>query len=132
MRKLRVLIADDDREIRDWLRLALRPLRASEIVEARDGAELEELLLGQDSFDVTVTDIRMPRRSGLEAAAAARRAGHRVPFVFFTGFGDEQTKAEVRALGRAVLVSKPVDGLDLLEHIRRLLGDDHDGGNERC
>lgn len=120
-RRIRLLVADDDHEVRQWLRLVLRPLRPAEVVEAGDGEHLLSLLLSAGHFDLVVTDIRMPRQSGLEAAELARRAGCGLPFVFITGFGDEATAARVRGLGSAVLLAKPVDGCELLEQIQRLL-----------
>jgi DNA-binding response OmpR family regulator len=121
MGALRLIIAEDDKDTREWLRLTLRPLHTAEIVEARDGAELLGLLLGGD-YDLVVTDIRMPRRSGLDAAVEARRAGCPAAIIFITGYGDEETTRAVQALGRSVLLIKPFDGADLVEHIRRLLG----------
>jgi len=127
MRRVRLLIADDDQEVREWLRLVLQALPAA-VAEASDGAELLEALLGDRVFDVVVTDIRMPRRSGLDAALQARQAGCALPFIFISGFKDEETLTAVRGLGRAVLLVKPVDVTELLDRIRELLAEQPDPG----
>jgi len=120
MAPVRLLLAEDDYELRRWLCLALARLPCV-VTEARDGKELQALLLGE-RFDLVVTDIRMPSCSGLDAAVAARQAGVATPIIFITGYGDEATAAVVAGLGRALLLAKPVDGIDLVAHCRRLLG----------
>jgi CheY-like chemotaxis protein len=120
MPTVHLLVAEDDLELRRWLCLVLRRLPCR-ITEACDGDELEALLLGEERFDLVVTDIRMPRRSGLEAAVVARQAGVTTPFIFLTGYSDETTVEVAATLGNSVLLSKPVDSITLLAQVRRLL-----------
>lgn len=119
MRRPRLLIADDDAEIRAWLRLVLRPLRPS-VAEAADGKELLEAL-ESGSFDLVITDVRMPPPNGLEAAALARKEGVKTPFVFITAYSDESTRAAANALGQAIVIDKPFDADVFLERVRSLL-----------
>jgi len=115
-----VLLADDESLVRGWLSLVLRPL-GCQITEAGDGAELEALLLGSQRFDLVITDIGMPRRSGLEVAASVRRAGVTTPIIFISGYADRMTLAQVADLGRAEFLPKPLDLLALFTQIHRLL-----------
>jgi len=120
MTRPRILIADDDAELRAWLQLVLRPLQAT-LAVACDGEGLLELLKAA-AFDVVITDIRMPPPDGLKAAALARRAGVRTPIIFITGYSDEPTRRAADALGGAVVLDKPVDADALLARVRALPG----------
>jgi len=95
-RRLRILLADDNPELRRQVAGALEP--DFEIVAtAGDGRQL------LDEFerchpDVVVTDISMPVMDGFEAAAELQQRG-RPPVVFFTVHEDAAFFAEARAVG---------------------------------
>ena len=113
----RVLLAEDDPELLALLAADLRA-DAHEVVEARDGVELMALVEAQ-SFagtgpTVVVSDIRMPRLSGLEVLAAYPLTCRSVPFILITAFGDDRTRAEAHALGANRVLEKPLD----LRHLR--------------
>ena len=109
---LRIVLAEDDREMRCLLEAALRFDGALVEPLAHGGALLARL----DSPplpDLVVTDIRMPGASGVEILRRARARGLEVPFVVLTGFGTPDLHAEVAALRRATLLDKPFDLDDL-------------------
>lgn len=118
MRPARVLVAEDDAEMRGVLATALRK-DGYEVVEARDGAEVLDLIGDSllrrktDPPDVLVADIRMPGFSGLQVLAGLRQADWAMPVVLITAFGDLGTHAEARRLGAAAVFDKPFDIDDL-------------------
>jgi YesN/AraC family two-component response regulator len=83
MNKLRIIIADDERPAREFLKAVLRDFEDVEIVgEAENGAEAVEIIK-QTKPDLALLDLQMPEVSGLEAvkllrknADAARRFRH--------------------------------------------------------
>jgi CheY-like chemotaxis protein len=99
-----------------------------EVTEVRDGGRLlvhlaDKYMTGQhpwESFDLIISDIRMPVCSGLRIVEALRRAGWPTPMVLMTAFGDEHTRAQATDL-RAVLLDKPFDLDDLTSVVVRLL-----------
>ena len=115
----RVLLADDDDEMRRALASALR--RDGYIVmEAKDGNELLEKInssqLCSDTgvpIDALVTDIRMPGRSGIDVLIAVRNLDPALPVVLITAFGDQETHAEARWMGADAVLDKPFDVRDL-------------------
>src|SRR5262245_6986020 len=113
----RVLLAEDDPELRALMAAELRA-DAHEVMEAQDGVELMALVESQ-SFagsgpTVVVSDIRMPRLSGLDVLAAYPVTCRTVPFILITAFGDDRTRAEAHALGANRVLEKPLD----LSHLR--------------
>ncbi len=104
---MRVLIADDDAELRALIADAIASLGA-DVVCAASGGELEDQLTSGRPFDVVVTDVTMPVRSGLEVMQWARSMGIVCPIVVMTALRDDQTTAQVAALGAHVaLIHKP-------------------------
>lgn len=122
----RVLLAEDDHELRSLLAGALRR-DGHGIAEVRDGFELvQRLTLSLKSggpvlpFDVVISDVRMPGWSGLEVLAAMARHAHVPPFVLITGFGDEATYRHARELGAVAVMAKPFDVDDLRDLVTSL------------
>jgi CheY-like chemotaxis protein len=110
----RVLLADDDTELRTLFGLCLRS-SGYDVVEAADGTEALERLAGLPapntdparSFDAAVLDIRMPGYSGLHVLAALRHSSPALPVVLMTAYSDERIRMDAHRLGASAMLSKP-------------------------
>ncbi|EMI55064.1 response regulator [Rhodopirellula sallentina] len=69
----RILIADDEEDIRQGFRRLLEKIGCDVVGEAVDGVHLVELC-GRTHPDLVITDIRMPQLSGIEAAKKIRES----------------------------------------------------------
>ncbi len=119
---LRVLVADDDDDMRELVTRALHADGCS-TVEARDGEELLDLLrtsLDEPWLrpDVVVVDVKMPKLSGLGVLAALKRAKWDLPVVMITAVTDESIHTVARRLGAVGVLHKPFDPSDLLTAVR--------------
>jgi CheY-like chemotaxis protein len=124
----RILVADDDAEMRCLIAHALRR-DGHEVVEVCDGMELLQYLathqLEVDSgqaIDLLISDIRMPGRNGLDVLAGMRWADWSIPVILITAVGDAQVHAEARRLGAAAVFDKPFDLDDLRTLTLNLVG----------
>lgn len=124
----RVLLAEDDEHMRRLIASSLRR-DGFEVIEARDGVELLEsvgslVLRPRDGHpvDLVITDIRMPRMSGMDVLAGLRSWDWSTPVILLTAFGDAATHAEARMLGAARLFDKPFDLYDLRVMAMELTG----------
>ncbi|MET0982164.1 MAG: LytTR family DNA-binding domain-containing protein [Telluria sp.] len=110
------IIADDERLMRDQLRMRLEQVWPElEIVgEARNGEEAVELV-GQHQPDLTFLDIRMPGKTGMEAA---REIGDRSQIVFVTAY--DQYAVEAFERGAVDYVLKPSEPERLKVTVERL------------
>jgi two-component system cell cycle response regulator CpdR len=88
----RFLIAEDEEPVRKLLARALAK-DGHEAVTAADGAEALERL-SCDSFDLLLTDIRMPVMDGIALALAAARDFPDLPIVMMTGYANEKERAQ--------------------------------------
>ena len=119
--EVRVLIADDEQNIRDTLDSILKR-RGCVTTLCRDGYEAIHLI-EQEPFDLVLTDIKMPHRNGYEIFAAARRVCESMPVLLMTGFGYDPNHAIVRASqeGLSGVLFKPFRVEKLLEVVHEAL-----------
>ena len=125
-RRPRVLVAEDDAEMR---RLVVDALRKDgyEIIEESDGGRLLVRIAAiysfdgtADPFDLIVSDVRMPVCSGLDILKGLRDAHWTTPVVLMTAFGDDETRMRATKLG-ALLFDKPFTMQSLRARVRELL-----------
>jgi CheY-like chemotaxis protein len=117
----RILVADDEEIIRETISDVLAKNGALSVM-ARDGVEAIGMIQAQH-FDLIVSDIKMPYKSGYEVFAASRAANPDCPVILITGFGYDPDHSIVRASreGLAGVLFKPFKIDQLLEQIRRAL-----------
>jgi DNA-binding response OmpR family regulator len=128
-RGARVLVADDDYEMRALLVRALR--KASyEVIECPDGWRLLGyvtpylLSLKTDEslcFDLVITDVRMPVLSGLQILEGSQGIDGFPPVILMTAFGDQETRALAERAGAAAWFEKPFDIDSLVADVRRIV-----------
>jgi CheY-like chemotaxis protein len=112
-RPARVLVADDDPDMRRLVALILRRagfevVLVRDVMEAVDRLALNGVRTHRD-VQAIVSDLRMPGLSGLDLLALLRCASVRVPVILVSAFHDDASRAEARALGAAAVLDKPVD-----------------------
>jgi DNA-binding response OmpR family regulator len=117
--RLRILVADDDEHILDMLRAYLG--RDHDVTLAANGIEALELL-GKGEFDMVLSDLDMPRMSGLELLKAVRRLYPQVAVVIMTGLPGVEAAVEALKVGAMDYLSKPFDLADLAVVIARISG----------
>src|ERR1019366_8419115 len=110
---LTVLVADDDEDMRSLVAETLRG-DGYRVNEARDGAELLDHLRTslEDPAacpDVVVTDVLMPKLSGLGVLDALRRAHWNVPVILMTVLADAAVHTLAKRLGAVCGLQKPLD-----------------------
>lgn len=76
--------------------------------------------LADSTFDVVVTDYRMPLGSGLDVLRAARRHSEEFPVIVTSGYADDAIEAEIRREG-GVLLHKPFGASRLRQALTALL-----------
>jgi two-component system response regulator MprA len=116
---VRILIADDDRAVRDALRRALT-LGGYEVALAEGGQEALDAVVGSTP-DAIVLDIGMPDVDGLEVCRRLRRAGDRVPILMLTARDAVVDRIEGLDAGADDYLVKPFDVGELRARLRALL-----------
>lgn len=116
-RKLRVLVAEDEPLAAVVVEEILRD-QGHDVLLAADGAAAFALAQ-QESFDVLVTDLAMPRMPGWELIPLLRAQRPHLPVVVMTGFLPPGIDATLEGAGPGplVLLQKPFDLGSLLEAV---------------
>ncbi len=117
----KLLVVDDESMIRETVHDVLDSY-GCEVSAAENGDQAVELLRDQ-RFDLVLSDIKMPGRSGYEVFAAAKEADAATPVILMTGFGYDPNHSIVRARreGLAAVLFKPFKVDQLLGEIRAAL-----------
>ena len=117
--KPRILIAEDNDENRQALRLLLK-LTGYECLEAADGRTAVELAL-RERPALVLMDLSLPELDGLQAVRELRAAGVGIPVIIVSAYDDPETKQQARAAGANDYVTKPLDFEKLKQRIEALL-----------
>ncbi|KQQ60592.1 transcriptional regulator [Pseudomonas sp. Leaf129] len=112
----KILIVDDEPDIRELLEITLGRMKL-ETRSARDVAEAREWL-GRESFDLCLTDMRLPDGTGLELVQFIQQRYSHVPVAMITAFGSLDTAINALKAGAFDFLTKPVD----LPRLRELVG----------
>jgi DNA-binding response OmpR family regulator len=115
----RILIIEDDDEMRSLL---------EDFVE-EEGYEADSVGKGTyafrkliaESFDLIITDIRMPGFSGLEILPELKRLQPEIPIIVITAFGSEEVYLKALSRGADAYLAKPVPLLQLTTLIHKMI-----------
>ncbi len=121
---VRILLVDDEPTIRDTIASVLRKYRVNVVVETSGVGAIDRLRQSVDSapaFDLVLSDIKMPDKTGYDVFAAARRLPDPPPVILMTGFGYDPNHCIVRASqeGLQAVLFKPFRVESLLAELRR-------------
>ncbi len=120
MVRTRVLVVDDERGMLEVCSDVLGKLPDVDLViESRSERALERL--GRESFDLLLTDVRMPRVGGLDLVRAARQRDPQMAILVFTAYPSVESAVEAMKLGASDYLAKPFLPEDLLKVASRLL-----------
>lgn len=100
-----ILVIEDEEHLRWMLVDAL--VSAGHTAKAAPNGLDGLALFQQDVFDVVITDLSMPERSGLEVARAVKQLNPKVPVIMITGWGDVVSPERIGDSGVDLMLSKP-------------------------
>ena len=114
----KILIVDDDPDIRNILNLLLR--RDYETAEAASGAEALQFLEKNRETDLVILDVMMPEMDGIETCEKIREFSN-VPILFLTAKSAERDRIKAYQSGGDDFLSKPFSQPELLAKVKSLL-----------
>lgn len=115
----KILIVDDEASIRRTLRDILE-FEKYEVEDAKDGIEALTKLK-QNTYDVVICDIKMPKMDGMEVLERVEVLAPDTPVIMISGHGNIETAVEAVKKGAFDYISKPPDLNRLLITIRNAM-----------
>lgn len=113
----KILIADDDNEIRQILEILLTG-EGYQVITAENGNEAVEKV--DDTIDLVILDVDMPGKSGFIAGMEIRKKSF-VPLLFLTAYSQDSDKTMGYSVGGDDYVTKPFSNSELLLKVKALL-----------
>jgi DNA-binding NtrC family response regulator len=125
-----LLVVDDDEDMVEWL-AELFASQGAVVQTAQNGTEALDKIAHEGTYNLVVTDVRMPAPGGLQLAAMARYAGYKVPFLIITAFPDSEVGRTVDRLDDAKLLPKPFKPQELWKAARDLVSVSQRGQSQK-
>ena len=121
MEKLRVLIVDDEEELRDLLQEILRDIGIVRVHLAENGEMAwQRLSRSELEYDLVISDWLMPRMDGLQLLQKMRQCGSETPFMMLTVKVTGEAVAAAKEAGVTLYVAKPFTYGDFSKKISAL------------
>lgn len=124
IKRCRVLLADDDPDLRELLERALRDAAFEfEIARGGEGAlrRFRYAVSEGKRFDMVVLDVSMPDKDGFEVGREIRVQDEDVPIIYLSGIDDPQSAFEAQQVGAIRYLKKPDDLTELRSVIVEIL-----------
>ncbi len=115
--KKTILLADDDDNLRRVLEFQLLE-EGYQIQSAKDGVDALKMF-NENDFDCVITDLRMPKLSGLELLEKIKVANSELPVIVITAFGEVETAVTAMKAGAFDYINKPFNRDEILLTIKR-------------
>jgi two-component system CheB/CheR fusion protein len=119
-RSLHILLVEDHGDTADMI-VSLLQLEGHRVQTAADVATALDAAV-QGEFDLLVSDIGLPDRSGLDLIRELRSRGRTLPAIAISGYGQERDLDQSRAAGFSAYLVKPVDADRLLAAVSAVIG----------
>ncbi|MDH7500904.1 MAG: sigma-54 dependent transcriptional regulator, partial [candidate division NC10 bacterium] len=101
----KILVADDERSIRESLKVFLEGEGFSTLM-AEDGLEASAML-AREGADLVICDLKMPRMGGMELLKALKEKDREIPIIIMTGYGTMELAIEAIKGGAFDFITKP-------------------------
>ena len=105
--KQKILVVDDEKEVRRLLCVVLRQ-KNYQPFEAADASTAMQMIVDMD-FDMIISDVNMPGISGIELLQEIKRQQHGIPVLMLTGASRVEDAVECMKNGAVDFMSKPID-----------------------
>jgi len=121
MKEPLILVAEDERDIREFLAIVLQ-VQGFEVITARNGEEAVAQAR-RHRPDLILMDVRMPKMTGYRACEALKAAPdtRHIPIVFLSAYANKDEARKGRALGGEAYLSKPITPEALIHSVIQVL-----------
>lgn len=124
-----ILLADDDENLRRVLEFQLEEA-GYRVFSASDGAEALDLF-ADNEIDSVITDLRMPKVSGMELLEKIKELNRETPVIVVTAYGEVETAVAAVKAGAFDYINKPFSRDEIMLTLERALSFSHTKNENR-
>jgi signal transduction histidine kinase len=118
----RILVVDDEKEIRDFLNKALNRMGGFQVEVAETGEEALQRI-EKESFDLVLTDLKMPKMDGLQLMTEISKSKPEILTIMMTGHGTIDSALEAMKIGASDYLMKPLNLDELVVRLSKVLNE---------
>lgn len=118
---LKLLLVDDHELIRAGLKQLLQASLGHLMVGEARNADEAILLLDQQAWDIAITDLTMPGRSGLDLLVELKKLRPELPVLVLSVLSEDEVAVRVLKSGAAGFVHKETSGEELVKAVRKVI-----------
>ncbi|WP_110111769.1 response regulator transcription factor [Bacillus sp. CGMCC 1.16541] len=115
----RILLVDDDKDIRQLLTLYLQN-EGYNIIEAENGEEAIEMM-NKHHPDIVLLDVMMPKKDGFTIVQEIRQSGNAVPVLMLTARQEDMDLIQGLTYGADDYIKKPFNPLEVIARVKAML-----------
>ena len=115
---MKIMMIDDERDCMESLAAALEP--AGHHADMFSSPADAVTQYAQGKYDVVITDMRMPRMTGIQVLRVIRQIDPQARVIIMTGYGDAETAIAAVNNGAYAFFGKPVNIVELIEVLERV------------
>ncbi len=116
----RILIVDDEIDMLELLELIITDRTEYEVVTTNSPLEVPELLK-KETYDLMITDLRMPDIDGIELIELVKQVDDQLPFIIITAYGTIESAVEAMRKGAFDYITKPFRQEQILLTIEKVM-----------
>ena len=118
---MKILVVDDEEGARELFNTILTD-EGYEVTLANDGQDALSCMRG-NTYDLVVTDIKMPGMDGLQLLQEIRKAGSQADVIMVTAYGEVESYLKAMSLGAAEYINKPIRIKELKRIVHKVLAE---------
>ena len=112
-----ILIIDDEPSVRESLASFFSD-EGYRVLKAGDGRSGLDLFF-KDHIDVVITDLKMPRKDGIQVMDEISTRSPDTPMIVISGYGEKKDIIAALRMGAKDYITKPIEDLDMVHHVIR-------------
>ncbi len=116
---MKLLVVEDEIKVADFLKKGLEE-NNYEVAVAHDGLTGKQLAM-ENSFDLIILDLNLPKMNGYEVSSSLRKASFKVPILMLTAMGTTEDKIAGFEAGADDYLVKPFEFAELLARVKAIL-----------
>lgn len=116
----KILVVDDEIDMLDLLELIITDRTEYQVTTTNNPLEVTELLK-KDSYDLMITDLRMPDIDGIELIEMVKKVDDQIPFIIITAYGTIESAVEAMRKGAFDYITKPFRQEQILLTIEKVM-----------